>query len=103
MLLKPLVEMMFREVSALLSSNKCLPRPVIGECLRMTDFSSDPLLESESCALLCCGAIEYRKSIKLYKNPFFLPLMSEMNISISVCCLWEGWRLKVSINFCSNN
>lgn len=70
-LLKPLMEMMFREVSAPLSSNKCLPRPVIGERLGMTDFSSDPLLESESCAVLCRGAIEAHESIKLYKTPFF--------------------------------
>lgn len=77
--------MMFRELSAPLSSNKCLPPAVIGECLRMTDFSSDPLLESEGCVLLCRGAIEAHESIKLNKKPFFsLPLISEMNISISV-------------------
>lgn len=70
-LLKPLVGMMFREVSAPLSSNKCLPRPVIGERLGMTDFSSDPLSESVSCALLCRGAVEAHESIKLYKTPFF--------------------------------
>lgn len=70
-LLKPLVEMMFTELSAPLSSNKCLPRLVIGECLRMTDFSSDPLLDSESFALLCRGAIEACKSIKLYKKTYF--------------------------------
>lgn len=61
---------------------------VIGECLGMTDFSSDPLLESESCAVLCRGAMEARESIKLYKTTFFFffipPLISEMNISISV-------------------
>lgn len=51
----------------------------------MTGFSSDPLLESESCAVLCRGAIEARESIKLYKTTFFSPpLISEMNISISV-------------------
>lgn len=62
-LLKPLVEMMFRELSALLTSNKCLPQPVVGECLGMTDFSSDPLLELLS--VLCHGAVEAHESIKL--------------------------------------
>lgn len=68
---------MFRELYAPLSSNKCLPRPVIGEHLRMTDSSSDPLLESEGCALLSVlrrGAIEAYESIKLcIKALFFIP------------------------------
>lgn len=45
------MEMMFRELTAPLSSNKCLSLCVIGERLRMSDFSSDPLLESEGSAL----------------------------------------------------
>lgn len=79
---------MLGELSAPLSSNKCLPRPVIGERLRMTDFSSDALLGSEGCALLSLlrrGAIEAHESIKLcIKALFFHSLISEMNISISV-------------------
>lgn len=63
--------MMLAELSAPLGSNKCLPRPVIGKCLRMTDFSSDPLLESESCALLCRGAIEACEGTELLKTPLF--------------------------------
>lgn len=73
--LKPLVEMTFRELTAPLTSNKSHPQPVIDECLRMTDFSSDPLLE---CALrcvcaLCCGAIKLLNSIKLCVKPVFFP------------------------------
>lgn len=77
--------MMFTELSALLGSNKCLPRAVIAGCLRMTDSSSDPLLESEGRAPLCHGAIEARKSIKVYEKTFFpFPSFLKMNISISV-------------------
>lgn len=65
--------MMFRELSAPLTSNKCLSQPVVGECLGMTDFSSDPLLEL--LGVLCHGAVEARESIKLRikkKTGFFL-------------------------------
>lgn len=76
---------MFRELSAPLTSNKCLSQPVVGECLGMTDFSSDPLLEL--LGVLCHGAVEARESIKLRikkKNRLFPSLISKMNISISV-------------------
>lgn len=81
-LLKPLVEMMFTELSTPLGSDKCFPCPLIGKCVRMTNFSSDPLLESESCAFLLWN--DRFMCIELHKTLLFFPLLiSEMNISIS--------------------
>lgn len=94
--------MMFTELSTPLGSDKCFPCPLIGMCVRMTDFSSDPLLESESCAFLLWNDRRFM-CIELHKTLLFF-LFSFLKWTFqSVRCLWEVWRMKVSINFSSNN
>lgn len=80
-LFKPLVEMMITELSTPLASNKHRLPPVFGKGLRMTDFSSDSLLEPK-----CYGMMKSCQCMEM--PPFFsVLLISEMNFSVSVLLL----------------